>query len=191
MRRQSLASHAKLNNWVHLICEARHNDHQLVVFVAGLMEPVGGDPTDPNNEASDAERYALLAEVKVFASWLASRLAGSNVIFSPGFDSPPGTNEGTPLVSLIKGVGAEARAAVPRHLFTNHWSSQAWLTNTTRCNGNETSALGMDDLQAETWHGFHMFQSGAICDGLSHSLGTGEDSVTRSRLAAEQDQHQW
>ncbi len=59
-------------------------------------------------------------------------------------------------------MGAEIKRVAPRHLVTNHWSAAAWLTETKAC-GDAFSQLGMAELNAESWMGFHMFQSGSIC----------------------------
>jgi len=130
------------------------NDKKLVVFLAGVLEPVGGE--------TDAARYPAQAEAVLFARWIAARLSGHHVVFSPGFDSPPETADGTALVDRIKAVGAEIKRIAPRHLVTNHWSAAAWLTQTQAC-GSAFSQLGMDELNAASWMGFHMFQSGSIC----------------------------
>ncbi|MCB9378754.1 MAG: DUF4038 domain-containing protein [Holophagales bacterium] len=130
------------------------NDKKLVVFLAGVLEPVGGD--------TDATRYPEQAEAVIFARWIAARLSGYHVVFSPGFDSPPVTVDATNLVSRLKAVGAEIKRIAPRHLVTNHWSSAAWLTETMAC-GSAFAQVGMNQLNAESWMGFHMFQSGSIC----------------------------
>lgn len=130
------------------------NDKKLVVFLAGVLEPVGGD--------TDGSRYPEQAEAVLFARWITARLSGYHVVFSPGFDSPPVTVDGTNLVSRLKTVGAEIKRIAPRHLVTNHWSSAAWLTETKAC-GDAFALVGMNQLNAESWMGFHMFQSGSIC----------------------------
>lgn len=130
------------------------NDKKLVVFLAGVLEPVGGD--------TDGSRYPEQAEAVLFARWITARLSGYHVVFSPGFDSPPVTVDGTNLVSRLKAVGAEIKRIAPRHLVTNHWSSAAWLTETKAC-GDAFALVGMNQLNAESWMGFHMFQSGSIC----------------------------
>jgi hypothetical protein len=142
------------------------NDHQLVVFVNGLMRPVGGDPAQPFATPTDAQRYPPQAEAVIFARWLASRLSGSHVIFSPAADSPPITTSGLDLLPLMKAVGAEIKRVAPRHLVTNHWSSTSLLssTNIGTCPNPTYSELGMDDLHPESWLDFHFFQSGTICD---------------------------
>jgi len=136
------------------------NDKGLVAFLAGVLEPVGGD--------TDASRYPDQAEAVLFARWIAARLSGDHVVFSPGFDSPPETADGTALVDRLNEVGAKIKEIAPRHLVTNHWSAAAWLTQTQAC-GSAFSELGMDELNAASWMGFHMFQSGSICndDGMT------------------------
>ncbi len=159
------------------------NDHQLVVFIAGLLEPVGGDPSAPNTDATDAQRYPLQAEATIFARWLASRLSGDHVIFSPGFDSPPVTTSLLDLLPRIKAVGSEIQAAAPRHLVTNHWSSTALLSTSSDCNPPEYSQSGMDEIHGESWLDFHMYQSGMICNlnrvtNRARELSTELESLT-------------
>jgi len=139
------------------------NDHQIVVFIAGMMEPVGGNSAIVHALATDAERYPPETEVVILARWVASRLSGSHVIFSPGFDSPPETKDDLDLRDLIKAVGGEISRVAPRHLVTNHWSATSELTTSSSCSQPNYSSYGMDELQSEPWLDFHMFQSGAIC----------------------------
>lgn len=106
------------------------NQKGLHVFLAGLMEPVGGP---------SGSRYPAAQEAIYFARWLAARLAGNHVIFSPGFDSPY-------QASLHKPVGAAIKAVVPKHLVTNHW--------------NTTSVTSYANLHDEPWLDFEMVQSG-------------------------------
>lgn len=137
------------------------NNKAIVVFLAGLFEPVGG--CEPQGDGcTDASRYPTQAEAVIFSRWLAARLSADFVVFSPGFDSPPETEYHTVLLDRLKAVGAEIKRVAPRHLVTNHWSSEAWLTETQAC-GSVFSQQGMDELNAEPWMGFHMFQSGSIC----------------------------
>jgi len=139
------------------------NDRELVVFLAGLLEPVGGDPANPNSPATDAQRYPSQTEATIFARWIAARLSGDHVIFSPGFDSPPATTGGMDLRGRIKAVGAEISRIAPRHLVTNHWSATSELTTASSCSQPNYSTYGMDELHNEAWLDFHMFQSGGIC----------------------------
>ena len=106
------------------------NQKGLHVFLAGLMEPVGGP---------SGSRYPTTQEAVYFARWLAARLAGNHVIFSPGFDSPYQAN-------LHKPVGAAIKAVAPKHLVTNHW--------------NTTSVSTYTNLHSEPWLDFEMVQSG-------------------------------
>jgi len=74
------------------------NEAGLVVLVVGLMEPVS--------------RYPEPAAAVPFAKWLATRLDGLFVIFSPSFDSPA--------MELANAVGAAIDEVAPRHLITQH-----------------------------------------------------------------------
>jgi Protein of unknown function (DUF4038) len=101
------------------------------IFLTGLMEPVSRPP------------YPSTTEAVCFARWLAARLSGNHVIFSPGFDSSlQATNEG----SLQNSVGLAIKAVAPTHLVTNHWNTNE---------PNEIAALHDKD-----WLAFEMVQSG-------------------------------
>lgn len=119
------------------------NEKGLLVFVTGLMEPIGGP--------SVATRYPKTQDAKNFARNLAARLSGDFVIFSPGFDSPPNT---AAKLDLMKAVGAEIDRVAPHHLISNHFGSV----------NVDSVAL----LQGESWLDFQMFQSGAFANGANY-----------------------
>ena len=76
----------------------RANEKGLVVFVAGLMEPV--------------KRYPKVADAENFARYLSARLFGNFVVLSPSFDSL--------YLELGDAVGRALREADSVHLITQH-----------------------------------------------------------------------
>ncbi len=136
------------------------NDKGIYVFLAGLMEPRSSHPT----QTTSAD-YPTSIEAKIFARYLASRLSGSLVIFSPGFDSKLIT-KAPDTFTLQTAVGNELKRVAPHHLVTNHWGT--------------VEANMMDDLQAEPWLDFQMFQSGNKA-GSAHQL---TDITQRARQLA-------
>lgn len=122
------------------------NQAGLWVLVAGLMEPVAADGACNIDSQYEGKRYPTQVEAQYFARYLASRLAGNMVVFSPGWDSPPVTCHAIDLKPRINGVAAEVQSVAPRHLLTNHWGS--------------VSATEMQTLHDRPWLSFQMFQSG-------------------------------
>jgi hypothetical protein len=124
------------------------NDQGFVVVVVGLMEgPI-------QNNAAGKFCPPLQPDSEIYARNVASRLAGYDVIVSPGFDRYNGTSQcsfTTPpvITDRIRAIGQEIDRSVPHLLVTNHWASYASLA----------------DMQAihntsDTWLDFDMFQSG-------------------------------
>lgn len=114
------------------------NERGIHVFLAGVMEPRSDHPG-----TTGPEDFPLAEEAVTFSRWLAARLSGNFVIFSPGFDAPKITKGG---VLLQRASGQEVDRIDPRHMITNHWG---------------TVEVGvMDDLQADAWLDFQTFQSG-------------------------------
>ncbi len=74
------------------------NEQGLVVLIVGLMEPV--------------KRYPAPASAQAFARYLAARLMGNFVVYSPSFDSP--------YLDLGNAVGKAIREATALHLITQH-----------------------------------------------------------------------
>ncbi len=112
------------------------NQQGLYLFLAGLMEP--------------HQRYPTADEAVRFASWLAARLSGNFVVFSPGFDSPPNRVDAG---ELQKAVGSAIKATAPQHLLTNHWSTDDNI---------QATLAKMASLHNESWLDFEMFQSGFL-----------------------------
>jgi hypothetical protein len=110
------------------------NEKGMVVVVAGLMEPFAyQNPT-----------FGSPQWMSIFARNVAARLSGHHVIFSPGFDHLMTSTAQT----LANSVGPAIDQAVPAHLITHH------------AGGGSTCADYTTPLQAQTWHDFHLFQSG-------------------------------
>ncbi len=130
------------------------NDAGIYILITGLMEPRSDHPGE-----TGPEDFPMPSQAKTFARWMASRVAGSFVILSPGFDAPAinkwedldgdCTDAADPneYVRLQEAVGPEIDAVVGRHLITNHFSNQGTPST-------------MDDLQNLSWLDFQMFQSG-------------------------------
>jgi hypothetical protein len=76
----------------------RANEKGVAVLIVGLMEPVS--------------RYPKVADAQSFARYLAARLFGNFVIFSPSFDSP--------YIELGDAVGRAVRETTTVHLITQH-----------------------------------------------------------------------
>lgn len=105
------------------------NDKGIVIFITGLIDPVSPWPE--------------LAEARIFARNLVSRLAGSFVIYSPAFDNVINTD----LLNRIRQVAAEVQSTSRWHLLTNHYSFTVTDTQ-------------MGNLHNDTWLAFQMLQSG-------------------------------
>lgn len=117
------------------------NAKGMVVVVAGVMEPFSYGPA----------RYGDPQWVSIFARNLAARLSGHHVIFSPGSDNPLTATAQT----LVASVGPTMDQAVPAHLLTYHAGGGSVCTDYT------------SNFQAQTWHDFHLFQSGHCKNGQS------------------------
>lgn len=133
------------------------NDKGMLVFIAGVMEPVGGKDTDyagdtDPDDSYDEDSYARYAPATVFARYMAARYSGHHVVLSPGFDTKPqeASNpiNGENLLELMKQVGRELDRITPAYtLLSNHWAT--------------VSTSDMRKLAGESWLNFQMAQSGA------------------------------
>jgi hypothetical protein len=135
----------------NLIAQANAKD--LVVFIAGLI--------DPTDAGSATIRYPAVQDAKSFARYLAARTAGRAVILSPGFDDRISslTADGQSLSTAMEQVGQAIKAASPRALATNH------LAGASLCSDYQS-------FQYEgTWMTFFAYQSG-------HGNGTGSPAGT-------------
>ncbi len=124
------------------------NEKGLAVVIVGVMEPsyryIAGD------NPSFAQRYPPTEDAKTFARNLAARLAGNIVIPSPAFDTKP---DGGARSDLMRAVGAELDAALPRHRIVNHFGGSTPVTMAGAWNDYQ-------DFHNEAWLDFHLFQSG-------------------------------
>lgn len=126
------------------------NANGMVVVVAGVMEPFSySNPT-----------FGSPQWLSIFGRNLAARLAGHHVIFSPGFDDALTPQAQT----LADSVGPAIRQAVPNHLITFHAGGGSRCTDYT------------GPLQTQTWHDFHLFQSGH-CGGHPIIIQPGQEQV--------------
>ncbi|HEX6904759.1 MAG TPA: DUF4038 domain-containing protein [Thermoanaerobaculia bacterium] len=124
------------------------NAKGLVVAMAGVMEPF----------AYPSPTLGSPTWLSIFARNLAARLAGHHVILSPGFDHALTSQSQT----LANSVGAAMDQAAPAHLVTHH------------AGGKSTCADYTIPLQAQTWHDFHLFQSGH-CKNLRIQIQPGQE----------------
>jgi hypothetical protein len=126
------------------------NDQDLLVVVAGVVDPIGA-------ESLGSGLYPNQANAEDFARYLAARLAGSHVVYSPGFDTRVDrtTYAGTSMAVVMESVGRGLKLAAPRHLVSNH------LGGSSTCPDYRSFT---DPLAP--WMTFYLFQSG-------HAAGAG------------------
>lgn len=135
----------------------------IVVVIAGLINPVGRGGT------RKGDLYPTPEDAAVFARNLAARLAGSFVIFSPGFDdridvriSPEATTRDS-----MEAVGRELAEVAPRHLVANHLAGASPVAD-------------YAVFQGRSWLDFQLFQSGHALNQAA--CGRGE---TRQQCAVQ------
>lgn len=117
------------------------NDKDILVVIAGVIDPV---------RLADNGTYPNLQNAMDFARYIAARMAGSSVIFSPGFDDKidSRTFDGASTVAqVMNAVGPALKAAAPRHLVTNHL-------------GGGSTCPDYQFFQSFGWMTFYLFQSG-------------------------------
>ena len=135
------------------------NDRDLVVGIVGVVDPVGlgGNNTFPNSpQAVD------------FARYVAARMGGSHVVFSPAFDiwATHFSKNGTSMQTVMNDVGNALKAAAPRHRVTNHLAGQS------PCDHYQW-------FKSSGWMTFYLFQSG-------HASGNGgNNGVCPGKLPGE------
>ncbi|HXT19838.1 MAG TPA: DUF4038 domain-containing protein, partial [Thermoanaerobaculia bacterium] len=116
----------------------------IVLLIAGLIHPLNLGSTYPT--------YPPPAEVARFSRYLAARMAGFAVMFSPGFDMPvtalaaDGTSNGR---MLMDSSGTAVRAASPKALVTAH------LNGSALCSDYRSFATS-----PSPWMTWYLFQSG-------------------------------
>jgi hypothetical protein len=139
------------------------NDAGLLVLVAGLIDPMDRSGTNTLLYDSSGNSFHLnlafptTTIATAFARNLAARLAGSYVIFSPGFDDfvTDATVDGKTANDSMEAVGNFLKfgsstlgpAAVPRHLVVNHIAGGSSISNYV-------------PFQGDPWLAFQFFQSG-------------------------------
>jgi hypothetical protein len=116
------------------------NQKGLVVFLAGIMEPLQKDLTYLTATPPAPTSQGL----STLAGNTAARYAGNFVVLSPGFDHQIAAN-----LSLILKIGQIlSNNAIFRGLVTNHPAGGSSLTD-------------IKTLQSDSWLDFQMFQSGS------------------------------
>ena len=121
------------------------NQKDLVPLIAGLVDPLNlGTLNAPGS-------YPKQANAVAFARYLAARMAGFAVLYSPGFDtSPVATTADVPAVALqqvMNAVGQAVHQADSRRPLTNHLSGNSTCTD-------------YENLRSSGWMTFFLFQSG-------------------------------
>jgi hypothetical protein len=121
------------------------NQQDLVPLIAGLVDPLN------LGTLSVSGSYPKQANAIAFARYLAARMAGFAVLYSPGFDtSPVATTADAPAVALqqvMSAVGQAVHQADSRRLLTNHLSGNSTCTD-------------YENLRSTGWMTFFLFQSG-------------------------------
>ena len=142
------------------------NNAGLMIVVAGVMDPMDRSGTNTQNLN---EKFPNPDAAVVFARNFAARLAGSYVIFSPGFDDRQNdlTVDGRHARDSMNAVGTALKvgglplpnsaAAVPRHLVVNHLAGGSALSD-------------YDIFQNAPWLSFQMFQSGHAANAINSSV---------------------
>ena len=126
------------------------NQQDLIPLIAGVVDPLSlGLLKNPGS-------YPKQANAIAFARYLAARMAGFAVLYSPGFDtSPVATTADVPAVALqqvMNAVGQAVHQADPRRPITNHLSGNSTCTD-------------YESFRSSGWMTFFLFQSG-------HALAT-------------------
>jgi hypothetical protein len=137
------------------------NAKDLTIVIGGLI-----DPTDLGVDGT----YPALENARDFARYLAARLAGNAVIFSPGFDDKLtartfGSQQ--TVKQVLDAVGPAIHQAAPRNLVTNHLAGGA-------------SCDDYERFRSAGWMSFFLFHSG-------HAFSQNGDpsSVCPGRLSGE------
>jgi hypothetical protein len=131
------------NAFDNLVSQANQQD--LFLLIAGLMHPFDTNPYSTYPSRNSAAR---------FSQYLAARMAGFGVMFSPGFDLPvSGTAvDGSSLRTVMDASGSAVQAASPRALITNHLNGQATCT--------DYESFAMETPSPLPWLTSYLFQSG-------------------------------
>lgn len=127
------------------------NQSDIAVLMAGTI-----DPLDRGVNGS----YPRISNAVSFSRYLAARLAGFAVLFSPGFDDrvTASVAGGGTVAQSMNAVGAAIRQAAPRALVTNHLNGGATCTD-------------YEAFRTAGWMTFFFFHSG-------HAINTNGSSTT-------------
>lgn len=143
------------------------NGQDLVVAIVGVIDPVCARPA--------SVPYPNKRNAEDFARYIAARLAGNHVVFSPGFDTQLTlrTHDNAHTTKqVIEGVGALLKLAAPRHPVGNHLAGRSTCPE---YRDFATTALS-------NWMSFYFFQSGHAKNSLDATL-----QACEPRLAAESE----
>jgi hypothetical protein len=139
----SIPKPAYWNAFDSLVSQATQQD--LFLVIAGLIHPL---------DTSLYPQYPSLDNVKHFSRYLAARMAGFAVMFSPGFDMPPSsqTVDGKLLSESMDVSGTAIQMASPGALITNHLNGQATCT--------DYQTFAAESPGPLPWMTSYLFQSG-------------------------------
>jgi hypothetical protein len=131
------------NRFDGLIAQAAPQD--LLILIAGLMHPFDTNPYST---------YPSLTNVVHLSRYIAARMAGFPVAFSPGFDLAIGGTavDGNTLQTIMDASGKAVQAASPRALIANHLNGQALCT--------DYEAFSQERPSPSPWMTWYLFQSG-------------------------------
>jgi hypothetical protein len=116
----------------------------IIPLIAGLVDPL-------DNGVSGS--YPCQSNAVAFSRYLAARMAGNAVMFSPGFDDKPSstTQCGETLTSVMNAIGAAlatgANPASPRAILTNHL-------------GGGLTCSDYQNFRSSIWMSLFLLQSG-------------------------------
>jgi len=124
---------------------SRATNQDLLLVIGGLIHPF---------DTSPYPKYPSLNNVTHFSRYLAARMAGFAVMFSPGFDMPLSTTavDGNTLNTVMDASGSAVQAASPNVLITNHLNGQATCT--------DYESFAGEGPWPKPWMRSYLFQSG-------------------------------
>jgi hypothetical protein len=154
---------------------SKATQQDLLLMIGGLIHPL---------DTSPYPKYPSLNNVTHFSRYLAARMAGFAVMFSPGFDMPLSTTavDGNTLSSVMDASGLAVQAASPRALITNHLNGQATCT--------DYESFGAEGPWPKPWMTSYLFQSGhaispngtvgTVCPGFLSSESSVQAAMRRA-----------
>jgi hypothetical protein len=130
------------NNFDTLISTANQNG--IVPLIAGLIDPL---------DTASSGHYPYQPNAVTFSRYLAARMSGYAVMYSPGFDDQTtaltwsdATHPAIQLQQVMSAVGAAVKQAAPNYLITNHL-------------GGKLTCSDYQYFRYSGWMSFFMFQS--------------------------------